>query len=250
MIRFEKVTKSFGPQRVLDRVDVEINKGETFVIVGSSGMGKSVTLKHMIRLLTPDEGRIFVENDCISEANERDMVRIRDRFGVLFQNAALLAWLSVFENVALPLRERTAMTEEEIEVRVAECLDLVGLSAAGPKYPDEISGGMRKRAGLARAIVMKPEIILYDEPTSGLDPVISRSIDRLIDDMRVKLGVTSVVVTHDLHSALGIATRIAMIAGGHFVEISPPADFIRSSHPEVQEFLEAQYITRRGSWES
>lgn len=249
MIRFEQVSKSFGPQKVLDRVDLEIRRGETFVIVGSSGMGKSVTLKHMIRLLTPDEGRIFIGDDCISEASGADMIRIRDRFGVLFQNSALLAWLSVFENVALPLRERTAMTEEEIEVRVGECLELVGLSAAGPKYPDEISGGMRKRAGLARAIVMKPEIILYDEPTSGLDPVISRSIDALIDDMRVKLGVTSVVVTHDLHSALGIATRIAMIKDGQFVEIAPPADFIRSGHPDVKEFLEAQYITRKGNWE-
>jgi phospholipid/cholesterol/gamma-HCH transport system ATP-binding protein len=250
MIRFENVCKSFGPQRVLDHVNLEVMKGETFVIVGSSGMGKSVTLKHMIRLLTPDEGRIFVEDDCISEASGRDMVRIRDRFGVLFQNSALLAWLSVFENVALPLRERTAMAEEEIEVRVGECLELVGLAAAGPKFPDEISGGMRKRAGLARAIVMKPEIILYDEPTSGLDPVISRSIDRLIDDMRVKLGVTSVVVTHDLHSALGIATRIALIKDGQFVVIAPPAEFIRSSHPDAKEFLEAQYITRRGSWET
>jgi phospholipid/cholesterol/gamma-HCH transport system ATP-binding protein len=250
MIRFENVSKAFGPQKVLDHVDLEIRRGETFVIVGSSGMGKSVTLKHMIRLLTPDEGRILVENDSITGANEKDMVRIRDRFGVLFQNSALLAWLSVFENVALPLRERTAMTEEEIEVRVGECLDLVELSAAGPKYPDEISGGMRKRAGLARAIVMKPEIILYDEPTSGLDPVISRSIDRLIDDMRVKLGVTSVVVTHDLHSALGIATRIALIKNGKFVEIATPPDFIRSSHPDVKEFLEAQYITRRGNWET
>ncbi len=250
MIRFEKVCKAFGAQQVLDRVDLTIHKGETFVIVGSSGMGKSVTLKHMIRLLTPDSGRIFVGDDCINEASDKEMPRIRDRFGVLFQNGALLAWLSVFENVALPLRERTAMTEEEIEVRVAECLDLVELASAATKFPDEISGGMRKRAGLARAIVMKPEIILYDEPTSGLDPVISRSIDRLIDDMRVKLGVTSVVVTHDMHSALGIATRIAMIAGGRFVEIASPPDFIRSEHPDVKEFLEAQYITRRGGWEA
>jgi phospholipid/cholesterol/gamma-HCH transport system ATP-binding protein len=250
MIRFEKVSKAFGNQLVLNQMDFEIEKGETFFIVGASGMGKSVTLKHMIRLLTPDEGRILVDGDCINEASEKEMPRIRDRFGVLFQNSALLAWLSVFENVALPLRERTAMTEEEIEVRVGECLELVGLGSAGPKFPDEISGGMRKRAGLARAIVMKPQIILYDEPTSGLDPVISRSIDRLIDDMRVKLGVTSVVVTHDLHSALGIATRIAMISQGQFLEISPPADFIRSTNPAVKEFLDAQYITSRGKWET
>ncbi len=250
MIRFEKVTKTFGPQVVLNQVDLDIRKGETFVIVGPSGTGKSVTLKHMIRLLTPDEGRVWIGDDCINEAPDREIPRIRDRFGMLFQNAALLAWLSMFENVALPLRERTAMTEDEIEARVGECLDLVELAAQGGKYPDEISGGMRKRAGLARAIVMQPEIILYDEPTSGLDPVSSRSIDRLIDDMRVKLGVTSVVVTHDLHSALAIGTRIAMISGGKFVEIAAPADFIRSPRPEVKEFLDAQYITRRGAWES
>jgi phospholipid/cholesterol/gamma-HCH transport system ATP-binding protein len=250
MIRFEQVSKAFGSQQVLNRVDLEVERGETFVIVGSSGMGKSVTLKHMIRLLTPDQGRVMVGGDCISEAGDREIVKIRDRFGVLFQSAALLAWLSVFENVALPLRERTAMMEEEIEIRVAECLELVGLTAAAAKFPDEISGGMRKRAGLARAIVMKPEIILYDEPTSGLDPVISRSIDRLIDDMRVKLGVTSVVVTHDLHSALGIGTRIGMLSKGSFVEISKPEAFIHSSQPEVKEFLESQYITRKGNWES
>jgi len=250
MIRFEKLTKSFGPQVVLNAVDLAIGKGETFVIVGPSGTGKSVSLKHMIRLLTPDSGRVWIGEDCINEAPDREIPRIRDRFGMLFQNAALLAWLSVFENIALPLRERTAMTEDEIEARVGECLDLVELGTHGEKFPDEISGGMRKRAGLARAIVMKPEIILYDEPTSGLDPVSSRTIDRLIDDMRVKLGVTSVVVTHDMHSALAIGTRIAMIFRGKFVEIATPAEFIRSSEPAVKEFLDSQYITRRGAWDS
>jgi len=248
MIRFEQVTKRFGQQTVLDRLDLEIHQGETFVIVGPSGVGKSVTLKHMIRLLTPDEGRVWVEGECVNEADGASLIRIRDRFGVLFQNAALLAWLSVFENVALPLRERTTLGEAEIEKRVFECLSLVGLETHADKFPDELSGGMRKRAGLARALVRRPEIILYDEPTSGLDPVSSRSIDRLINDMRTKLGVTSVVVTHDMHSALGIGTRIALIHGGQFVEIADPERFIRSPHPKVQEFLEAQYITQPGPW--
>ncbi len=248
MIRFEQVTKRFGSQTVLDRVDLEVRRGETFVIVGPSGVGKSVTLKHMIRLLTPDEGRVWLEEDCVNEADGATLVRIRDRFGVLFQNAALLAWLTVFENVALPLRERTRWSEAEIAQRVRDCLALVGLEAHAEKYPDELSGGMRKRAGLARAIVRRPEIILYDEPTSGLDPVSSRSIDRLINDMRAQLGVTSVVVTHDMHSALGIGTRIALIHGGRFVEIAEPGSFLRSSHPKVREFLEAQYITQPGPW--
>ena len=250
MIRFEQVTKAFGPQVVLDRLDLEIRKGETFVIVGPSGTGKSVTLRHMIRLLTPDRGRVWVGGVCVSEAEGRNLSRIRDRCGMLFQNGALLAWLSVFENVALPLRERTNLDEAAIQARVDECLDLVDLGPHADKFPDAISGGMRKRAGLARAIVMKPEIVLYDEPTSGLDPVSRRAIDRLIDDLRVKLGVTSVVVTHDLHSALAIGSRIALIAGGRFVEIAPPAAFIRSAQPAVKEFLDAQYITRRGGWES
>lgn len=248
MIRFEQVTKRFGAQTVLDRVDLEIRKGETFVIVGPSGVGKSVTLKHMIRLLTPDAGRVLVEGVCVNEADDATLIEIRDRFGVLFQNAALLAWLTVFENVALPLRERTTLSDSEIEQRVMECLALVGLDAHAEKYPDELSGGMRKRAGLARAIVRQPAIILYDEPTSGLDPVSSRAIDRLINDMRARLGVTSVVVTHDMHSALGIGTRIALIHAGRFIEIAEPDQFLRSDRPQVQEFLEAQYITKPGPW--
>jgi len=249
MIRFDKVRKELSGKTILDGVSFEIAKGETFVICGPSGVGKSVTLKHMVRLLTPDEGRILVGNDCINEATGAELERIRGRFGYLFQGGALLEWLTVSENVALPLREKTSMQEEEIHPRVNEVLEMVEMEKDGHKHPSEISGGMKKRVGLARAIVMNPEIVLYDEPTSGLDPVTSRNIDRLIARMSKALGVTSIVVTHDLHSALTIASRIAMFHGGSIVELSAPDDFVKSSQPEVESFLKSQFITQEGSWE-
>ncbi len=249
MIRFEHVTKYFGERKVLDDVDFEIQKGETFVIVGFSGAGKSVTLKHMIRLLTPDEGAVLIEGENISEARGRDLERLRERFGFLFQGGALLEWMTVADNVGLPLVEKTRKSDAEIEAIVREKLRLVGLEKSMNAHPAELSGGMRKRVGLARAIVSDPAIILYDEPTSGLDPVTSRSIDQLIDQMRADLGVTSVVVTHDLFSALLIASRIAMIYQGRIIELSTPGEFIRSKNEIVQSFLKAQYITERGKWE-
>lgn len=249
MIRFEQVSKRLGGKVVLDAVDFEVREHETFVIVGASGAGKSVTLKHMVRLLTPDSGRVWIGDEPISEASGGDLERIRSRFGFLFQGAALLQWLTVGDNVGLPVREKTLRSDAEVDRLVEEKLRLVDLDDVMEKYPADLSGGMRKRVGLARAIVMEPEIILYDEPTSGLDPVTSRTIDRLIDDMRGRLGVTSVVVTHDLHSALAIGSRIAMLHEGRIVEVSPPEEFIRSKHEVVQSFLEAQYITKRGDWE-
>ena len=242
MIRFENVTKRFGSKVVLDNVSYEIAKGETFVIVGTSGAGKSVSLRHMIRLLTPDEGRVWVGDDGVNEARGKQLERILGRFGVLFQSGALLQWLNVADNVALPLRQKTNLPDEAIRAKAAEKLALVGLEGVGDKMPDNISGGMRKRVGLARAIVTEPEIILYDEPTSGLDPVISRQIDLLIDDLRQKLGVTSVVVTHDLYSALYVGTRVAMLHEGGFVVCAPPEEFIASKHPVVRDFLQAQSI--------
>jgi len=249
MIRFDKVTKILNGKPVLDGISFEVEKGEVFVIVGSSGAGKSVTLKHVVRLLTPDDGQVCVGDDVISEASGHKLEHIRERFGYLFQGGALIAWLSVAENVALPLREKTNLPESEIQGTTQEMLKLVGLQDDAEKFPSEISGGMRKRAGLARAIVRKPEIILYDEPTSGLDPVTSRTIDSLISSMQKELGVTSIVVTHDLHSALSIGTRIAMLHGGKMVEVSTPEEFIKSSNQEVQAFLDAQFITKEGSWE-
>lgn len=250
MIRFEHVTKRLGRRNVLDDCSFEIERGEIFVIVGFSGAGKSVSLKHMVRLLTPDSGRVWVGDDCVSEARGAALERIRARFGYLFQSGALLQWLDVGQNVGLPLREHTKMDDAEIDALAMEKLKLVNLADAWDKMPDNISGGMRKRVALARALVTKPEIILYDEPTSGLDPVTSRQIDTLIDTTRKETGVTSIVVTHDLHSALAIGTRIAMLYEGRIIELSTPADFVKSRNEVVQSFLEAQYITVRGEWEN
>jgi phospholipid/cholesterol/gamma-HCH transport system ATP-binding protein len=249
VIEFKNVTKVLSGKPVLNDLSFTIERGETFCIVGASGAGKSVTLKHMVRLMTPDDGRVIIGEDEISSAEGRELGRIRNRFGYLFQSAALLAWLSVAENVALPLREKHALSEEEILGRVNETLKMVELDNDGAKLPSEISGGMRKRAGLARAIVENPEIVLYDEPTSGLDPVTSRTIDRLIGRLRAELGVTSVVVTHDLHSALAIGTRIAMLHHGRVAALAAPDAFIKSENKEVQRFLAAQYITQDAPWE-
>jgi phospholipid/cholesterol/gamma-HCH transport system ATP-binding protein len=249
MIRFEHVTKKLSRKTVLNDVSFEVGEGETFAIVGLSGAGKSVTLKHMIRLMRPDDGRIYIDGDEINNLGHRALQEMRSKFGVLFQSAALLQWMTVRDNVALPLREHTKMSDEEIIRRVDEKLELLSLGDAGDKFPSDISGGMQKRAGLARAIIMSPKIVLYDEPTSGLDPVTSRRIDNLIIDMRSRLGITSVVVTHDLHSALAIGTRIMMLHEGRIVENAPPEGFIRSKNETVQSFLESQYITKKGKWE-
>ena len=249
MIRFENVTKVLGRRAVLDNISFEVGEGETFVIVGLSGAGKSVTLKHMIRLMHPDAGRVMIDGEEISDMGRRALRKVRSKFGVLFQSAALLQWMSVHDNVALPLREHTRMPEDEIIRQVNEKLELLSLGDAGGKYPSDISGGMQKRAGLARAIIMNPQIVLYDEPTSGLDPVTSRRIDGLIVNMREKLGITSVVVTHDLHSALAIGSRIMMLHEGRIVENATPEGFINSGNEIVQSFLESQYITKKGKWE-
>lgn len=249
MITFENVSKDLGGRKVLDGVTFNVEPGGTFVIVGPSGAGKSVTLKHMLGLYRPDKGRVIVDGEVVSEIPNAELERLRKKFGVLFQNAALIEWLDVSENVALPLREKTTMSEEEIQAAVNGKLKLVGLENASDKHPSELSGGMRKRAGLARALIENPEIILYDEPTSGLDPVSSRAIDDLINNTRKELNVTSVVVTHDLHSALLIGTRIAMIYGGKILEVSTPEEFIKSQQEFVRGFLESQFITTRGPWE-
>jgi phospholipid/cholesterol/gamma-HCH transport system ATP-binding protein len=244
MIRFEHVVKRLAGRNVLDDLSFEVKKGEVFVIVGPSGAGKSVTLKHMVQLLRPTSGKVWVDDVEVSAIDGQDLAQLRNRFGYLFQGGALLGWLTVAENVALPLQEKTDLPEDEIAKRVRAALEMVDLEAAAGQYPAEISGGMQKRAGLARAIVRNPEIVLYDEPTSGLDPVTARTIDRLIQHLNRDLGVTSVVVTHDMQGALSIGHRVAMLYGGRFVEVATPRVFAASACPEVQQFLEAQYITR------
>ena len=243
MIRFDHVTKVLGGREVLSDLTFEIRKGEVFTIVGSSGSGKSVTLKHMVRLLTPTSGAVWVGDTEVSATDGIALEKVRERFGYLFQGGALLGWMDVYENVALPLREKTRLPAAAIDKRVREVLTMVGLEHDGGKLPSEISGGMQKRAGLARAIVRQPEIVLYDEPTSGLDPVTSRTIDRLIRKLNTELGITSVVVTHDLQGALTTADRIAMLADGKFIEADTPSAFIKTTQPQARAFLDAQFIS-------
>lgn len=224
MIEFKNVVKRFGEAVVLDGLTFSVEKGENFAVVGPSGTGKSVTLKHIVGLLEPDAGEVTVATD---------------RIGYLFQSGALLAWKTVWENVALPLVETTRLKADEIDRRVAAALKAVGLENDAEKYPAEISGGMQKRAGLARAIVCDAEVILYDEPTSGLDPVTSAQITRLIRDVNRTRGVTSVVVTHDLVSTLRIASRVLLVSDGRAVVCLTPEEFQKSDNPEVRAFLAA-----------
>ena len=239
IIRFDRVVKRFGGVAVLDGVDFEVKKGEVLCIVGPSGTGKSVTLKHLVRLLTPTSGRVIVGGVDIAAADDRTLEKVRSRIGYLFQGGALLAWMTVAENVALPLEELSRYSDAEIEARVRKALEAVELTAAADKYPAEISGGMQKRAGLARAVVRESDIVLYDEPTSGLDPVTSVTINRLIRKLNRELGITSIVVTHDLLGALAIADRILLLKGGRVVECSAPAEFMKSENRDVKEFLAA-----------
>lgn len=239
LILFENVTKKFGGTKVLDGLSFTVEKGEVLCIVGPSGTGKSVTLKHLVRLLTPTSGRVLFDGVDVALCSDRELASVRDRIGYLFQGGALLAWMTVAENVALPLRECTAFPDREIDRRVMAALEAVELKDAAEKYPAEISGGMQKRAGLARAIVRESDVVLYDEPTSGLDPVTSVTINRLIRKMNKKLGITSVVVTHDLLGALALADRILLLKGGRAVECSTPAEFAKSANRDVREFLAA-----------
>ena len=224
VIEFRNVAKRLGGAPVLDGLSFDVRKGEVFSLVGPSGTGKSVTLKHIVGLMEPDAGEVVTSTD---------------RIGYLFQSGALLAWMTVYDNVALPLVETTRLSDAEIDAKVMDALRAVGLEGDAEKYPSEISGGMQKRAGLARAIVCDAEVILYDEPTSGLDPVTSANIMRLICDLRAKRGVTSVVVTHDLASALRTSDRILLLIGGRAALCATPAEFAASDDPRVAEFLSA-----------
>jgi len=222
---------------VLDGVSLSVLKGETMSVIGGSGAGKSVTLKHIVGLMKPDRGCVKVDGVDVTNTNHGSLETARRKIGFCFQGSALLNSLSVFENVALPLREHERISEDEVRRRVEEKLALVGLSEAGQKLPSEISGGMKKRVGLARAIIRNPEIILYDEPTAGLDPVMGSTINDLILDMQKKLNVTSVLVTHDMASAFRVSNRIAMLLKGRIVKVGTPAEFRASDDPLVKQFI-------------
>ena len=237
MIEARQLKKSFGPQRVLDGVDLRVEKGESVVIIGRSGGGKSILLKHLIGLLRPDEGDVIIDGESIAEMNERQLLKVRRKFGMLFQGAALFDSLTVAENVAFVLRREGELTEPEITKKVDQALDMVDLGGTQNKKPAELSGGMRKRVGLARAIVYEPEIVLFDEPTTGLDPIVADSIDQLIVRVREQLEVTTVAVTHDMRSARRIGQRILMLYHGRIHFAGTPDEVFQSKDPLVYRFV-------------
>ena len=241
MITLTAVRKAFNGKWVLNGLDLMVKKGEILTILGGSGSGKSVMLKHIVGLLRPDEGTVSIEGEEISSARGKALKRIRNKLGLVFQSGALINWMNVQQNIALPLYEKTVLGDREIMTKVDEILALLQLSGTARKMPAELSGGMKKRISIARALVMQPEILLYDEPTSGLDPVMSRRIDRIIMDMKAEFSMTSIVVTHDLSSALTISDRIAMLYHGKLIVIEAPNDFRRHNNVHVQAFISAQF---------
>ena len=238
MIAIRGLRKRLGEKQVLDGVDLDIETGQTVVVLGPSGTGKSVLLKHIVGLMKADAGSIEVDGEEVVGRPERELNVIRRRFGMLFQGAALFDSLSVGENVALPLREHTDMAEADIRARVSERLDWVGLKGIEDTLPASLSGGMRKRVGLARAVAMDPAFILYDEPTTGLDPIMSAVIDELIRGLQQRIHLTSIVVTHDLRSAFAVGDRIAMLLNGRILMKGTPDELRASTDPIIRQFLE------------
>jgi len=240
VIEVRNVSKMFGSVVVLDDITLTIEDGETFVIIGQSGAGKTTILRHIAGFFDPDHGDVLIDGIMMNGAGTGKKRMLREKMGFLFQSGALINWLNVRENVALPLVEHKLGTKDQIDRIVDEKLKLLQLDDAAEKMPSDISGGMKKRVALARAIVRNPEIILYDEPTSGLDPVMSAKTDELILRMQRELGVTSVVVTHDMESAYRIADRIAMLHQGEIIECGTPDEIRGSSNPYVQQFVEGR----------
>lgn len=238
MIEVRDLTKSFGTQKILDGVSLKIETGESVVIIGRSGGGKSVLLKHLIGLLCPDSGVVLIDGENIETMNERELLQVRSKFGMLFQSAALFDSMTVAENVGFAFRRNKKISESEVRKRVAEALEVVELPGIENKKPSELSGGMRKRVGLARAIVYQPQIVLYDEPTTGLDPIVSDSIDKLIMRVRDRFKVTSVVVTHDMRSARRVGQRILMLHNKKIYVTGTPDEIFNSKDPIVRQFID------------
>ena len=237
IVELRKVYKSFGRLEVLRGVTLKLERGKTTVVIGESGTGKSVLLKHMMGLIRPDRGRVYVDNQRVDRLHEKDWVPVRRRFGFLFQMGALFDSMKVGENIAFPIAEHTDHPRSKIDEIVSRKLALVGLDGIQSKWPAELSGGQRKRVALARAIALEPEIILYDEPTTGLDPIRADTINDLIIKLKKELSVTSVVVTHDMTSAFKVADRIVMLHHGEFIADGTAADFRRSTDPRVRQFV-------------
>ncbi|HEY2828951.1 MAG TPA: ABC transporter ATP-binding protein [Thermoanaerobaculia bacterium] len=242
-VEFIDVHKAYGQKQVLRGANLKVYRGEVLVILGGSGTGKSVTLRHMLGLEAPDEGRVLIEDEDITDLPELELYRVRMKFGMLFQSGALFDSMTVFENVAFPLREHTEMSEEEIERAVRERLELVNLPNTEHLMPVDLSGGMRKRVGLARSIVLDPKMILYDEPTTGLDPITAQKINEMIIDLQAKLNVTSVVVTHDIQSAFSVGDRIAFLNRGIFEWVGSMEEARNSDHPVLREFLRSSAVS-------
>ncbi len=239
-IRVANLYKSFGESQVLRGVDLEVHEGESMVVIGGSGSGKTVLIKCIIGLMQPDEGKIYVDDLEISNLNEKGMNEVRKKFGMLFQWGALFDSMTVWENVGFGLRHQTRLKEEDIRRIASEKLALVGLRNVEDLMPSELSGGMRKRVSLARAIAIEPEILLYDEPTTGIDPIMADAINDLIVEMREKLNVTSIAITHDMKSAYKIGDRIAMLYQGKIIEVGTPEEIRNSSNSIVQQFIEGR----------
>jgi len=237
VIRLVGVEKTLGAQPVLKGVHLEIPRGKLTTIIGKSGGGKSVLLKHMIGLLRPDCGQVLVDGIDIARLSAHELNEVRKKFAMLFQGAALFDSLTVFENVAFPLREKSRLASAEVEPKVLEMLEAVGLTGMGHKFPAELSGGMRKRAGLARALVMGPEIILFDEPTTGLDPLLARTIHDLILETQRRFGFTAIMVSHEIPEIFGLSDYVAMLLDGVIAEMATAEAFQRTGHPGVREFI-------------
>jgi phospholipid/cholesterol/gamma-HCH transport system ATP-binding protein len=236
MIRAVELYKSFGPSRVLNGLNLEVRKGESMVVIGGSGSGKSVLIKHIIGILKPDSGEVYVDDVNMGELNERELTRIRRKFGMLFQGAALFDSLKVWQNVGFALLRDRRYREDEVREIASEKLRTVGLPGIEDLMPAELSGGMKKRVGLARAIAHEPEIILYDEPTTGLDPIMADAINDMIVKLSKKLSVTSVTITHDMQSAYKIADRISMLYNGRIIDTGTPDEIKNTKNPIVKQF--------------
>jgi phospholipid/cholesterol/gamma-HCH transport system ATP-binding protein len=237
MIAIEGVHKSFGEHQVLKGIDLQIPEGTTCVILGGSGSGKTVMMKHMIGLLKPDQGKVVVDGEDLVPLDARELERVRRKFGMVFQAAALFDSMTVYENVSFPLREHTDLTDDQMREKVREKLKIVGLKGIEDRLPSDLSGGQRKRVGLARAIVMEPKIVLYDEPTTGLDPITTDYVDQMIMDTADALGVTSVVISHDIASAFKVADQVAFLDQGVIADRGTPAQLSSSAHPALRAYL-------------
>jgi phospholipid/cholesterol/gamma-HCH transport system ATP-binding protein len=239
MIKVEALYKSFDGQRVLEGVNLEVKKGEVMALIGRSGTGKSVLLRHMMGLVRPDAGKVFIDGLDVHRLRPAQRREIKERFGVLFQGGALFDSLTVFENVAFPLREKSRIPEEEIRRRVSNVLDRVGLLGSENKYPAEISGGMKKRVALARAIVHNPQIVFFDEPTTGLDPITMRAIHGLIASLHKGLNFTAVIATHEVPEIFRIVDRVSLLHDGRILATGSPAEVMAVDHPVVRDFFAA-----------